>query len=72
MLFRSVYNDVSKGAKDETVDQMVEDTTRALEVVTDKSWVPWAAHLVPNVACQVREAEEKACEEAKRKVQDEV
>ena len=53
------------------VNEMVEDTTSALEVVADKLWVLWAACLIPNVACQVRETEEKAREEAKCKDQDE-
>ena len=44
------YDGVSKGAKDETVDQMVEDATRALKVIVDESWVLWVARLVPNVA----------------------
>ena len=46
-----IYDGVSKDAKDETIDQMVEDATRALKVVVDKSWIPWVAHLVPNIAC---------------------
>ena len=59
-----VYNGVSKGVKDKTVDQMVEDATRVLEVVVDELWVLWVAHLIPNVACQVRaEAEARAWEE---------
>ena len=52
-------------------DKMVEDATSALEVIVDKSWMLWAARLIPNVACQVRETEEKAHEEAKHKDQDE-
>ena len=50
---------------------MVEDATSALEVVTDESWVLLVAHLIPNVACRVRETEENAHVEAKHKVQDE-
>ena len=50
--------------RDETVDQIVEDTTRALEVIADESWIPWVGHLVPNVAHRVRaEAEARAQEE---------
>ena len=66
-----VYDGVSKGVKDETVDEMVEDATSALEVVTDELWVLLVAHLIPNVACRVRETEENAHVEAKHKVQDE-
>ena len=51
-----MYNSVSKGVKDVMVDRMVEDATRALEVVADELWVLW-------VECQVRaEAEKKVCE----------
>ena len=66
-----VYDGISKGVKDETVDEMVEDATSALEVVTDELWVLLVAHLIPNVACRVRETEENAHVEAKHKVQDE-
>ena len=45
-----VYNRVSKGTKNEMVNQMVEDATRALKVVADESWVLWVGHLVPNMA----------------------
>ena len=54
------------------VIQIVEDATEALEAVADESWIPWAAHLVPNVACRVREqAEARAREEHDRKFQEE-
>ena len=53
------------------MDEMVEDATSALEVVTDELWVLLVAHLIPNVACRVRETEENAHVEAKHKVQDE-
>ena len=57
---------------DKTVDQMVEDATRALEAVVDESWIPWMAHLVPNVARRVRaEAEARAWEEHDWKLQEE-
>ena len=54
------------------MDEMVEDATsaRALKVVADEPWMLWV-RLIPNVACQVRETEEKAHDEAKRKNQDE-
>ena len=51
-----MYNGVSKGTKDPVIDQMVDEATEALEAIVDESWVPWASH-------QVREAEEKVCEE---------
>ena len=68
-----MYDRVSKGVKDKTVNQMVEDATRALEVVVDELWVPWAAHLVPNVAYRVRaEAEARVWEEHDCRNQEEV
>ena len=58
-----------KGATDETVNQMVEDATRALKVVVDKSWILWVAHLIPNMARRVRaEVEARAQEEHNRKL----
>ena len=46
------------------VDQMVKDTTRALKVVVDELWIPWAGCLIPNVAHRVRaEVEARAQEE---------
>ena len=55
-----------------TVDQIVEDTTRALEAVADELWILWAAHLVPNVAHQVRaEVEARAWEEHNQKLREE-
>ena len=51
------------------VDQMVEDTTRVLEVIVDELWILWAARLIPNVAHRVRaEAEARAQEEHNRKL----
>ena len=44
-----VYN-ISKGAGDLDVDQLVDKATKVLETVADKSWVPWASHLIPNMA----------------------
>ena len=53
---------------DETVEQIVEDTIKALEAIADKSWIPWAAHLTPNMAHRVREeAEARAWEEHNQK-----
>ena len=58
--------------KDETVNQMVEDTTRALKVVVDELWILWAARLIPNVAHRVRaEVEERAQEKHNCKLQEE-
>ena len=55
------------------VEQIVKDTTGALKAVTDESWIPWVAHLIPNVACRVRaEAEAKAWEEYDWKLREEV
>ena len=52
---------------------MVEDATRALKVVVDELWIPWAACLVPNVAHWVRaEVEARALEECDRKLREEV
>ena len=52
----------------ETVDQIVQDATRALEAIADKSWIPWAAHLTPNMAHRVREeVEARAWEEHDQK-----
>ena len=51
------------------VDQMVEDATRALKVVADELWIPWVAHLIPNMAHRVRaEAEARAWEEHNHKL----
>ena len=62
-----------KGATDETVVQIVEDATEALEAVADESWIPWVACLIPNVACRVREeVEARAQEEHNRKFREEV
>ena len=50
--------------KDDTINQMVEDVTSALEAMADKSWVPWVDCLVPNVAHLVQvEVEAKVHEE---------
>ena len=50
------------------VIQIVKDATKALEAVADELWIPWAACLVPNVVCRVREeAEARAREEHDRK-----
>ena len=58
---------------DKTVDQVVEDTTRALEAIADELWILWVAHLIPNMAHQVRaEAEARAREEHDRNLQEEV
>ena len=55
------------------VDQMVKDATRALEVVADKSWVPWVECLIPNVSHQVRvEVATRACEEHNSRIWEEV
>ena len=57
---------------DEMVDQIVEDATKALKAIMDKSWILWAACLVPKVAHQVREeAEAKAREEHDQKFREE-
>ena len=58
---------------DETVEQIIEDATEALEAIADESWIPWVARLVPNMACRVREeAEAKAREEHDWKFREEV
>ena len=50
----------------------MEDATKALKVVVDESWIPWVAHLIPNVAHRVRvEAEARAWEEQNHKLQEE-
>ena len=68
-----MYNSVLKGVKDAMVDQIVKNTTRALEAMADKLWVPLAGHLILNMACWVRaEAEGKAHEEHDRNIQEEV
>ena len=51
---------------------MVEDATRVLKVVVDELWIPWAAHLVPNIAHQVKvEVEARAREEHDCRIQEE-
>ena len=58
---------------DETVAEIMDDATKALEDVVDESWIPWVARLVPNVAHQVRvEAEARAQEEQSHKLREEV
>ena len=58
---------------DETVEQIVEDTTEVLKAVTDESWIPWATRLIPKVASQVwAEAEARAREDHDRQLQEEV
>ena len=53
------------------VEQMVEDATKVLEDVADKSWVPWVGCLIPTVVRQVREeTEARAREEAKRVIDE--
>ena len=49
--------------KDPDVDQLVDEATKVLEAVADKSWVLWASHLVPNMARRVREAAEQKVRE---------
>ena len=51
---------------------MVEDTTKVLEDVADKSWVPWAGRLIPTVVRRVREEmEARAREDYNRKLREE-
>ena len=67
-----VFDGVSKGVKDPGVEQMVDEATKVLEAVANESWLPWAEHLVPNVAHQVRaEAEARAWEEHDCKLREE-
>ena len=67
-----MYDGVSKGAKDPVVDQLVDKTTEALEAIADRLWVLWASHLIPNMACRVREAtEQKVCKENDCKIREE-
>ena len=49
-----VFDGVLKGVKDPGVEQMVDEATKVLEAVANESWLPWAEHLFPNVARQVR------------------
>ena len=59
-----VFNGVSKVV----MEQMV-DTATKLEAVADKSWVPWADCLIPNVSHWVRvEAEARVHEEHNRQI----
>ena len=46
-----IYDGVSKGVKDPVINQMVDEATKALEAIVDKSWVPWAFCLISNMAC---------------------
>ena len=58
---------------DETVVQIVEDATEALEAVVDESWIPWVGRLLPKMVRRVRaEAEVRAREEHNRKLREEV
>ena len=51
---------------------MVEDATKVLEDIADKSWVPWAGCIIPNVVHRVKqETEARAREEYDRKLREE-
>ena len=51
------------------MDQMVKDATKVLEDIADKSWVPWAGRIIPNVVRRVKqETEARAQEEYDRKL----
>ena len=55
------------------VKQIIKHATEALEAVMDELWIPWVAHLIPNIASRVRaEAEARAREEHNRKLREEV
>ena len=61
-----------KGVTDETVVQIVEDATEALEAVADESWIPWAGRFLPNMVRRVKaEAEARAREDHDRKLREE-
>ena len=45
-----VFDGVSKGVKDPGVEQMVDEATKVLEAVANELWLPWAEHLISNVA----------------------
>ena len=47
---------------------MVDKATKVLEAVVDELWVLWASRLIPNMACQVREAEVKVHDENDHKI----
>ena len=53
-----MFDQVLKGERDTTVEELVEKVTEVLKVVADDLWVSWAARLIPNVAHQVREEAE--------------
>ena len=54
------------------VEEMVEEVVHMIESVADDAWAPWAGHLVPNIACHIREeAEVKDREEKERKICEE-
>ena len=36
------------------MEQMVDEATKVLEAVVDKSWVPWVDCLIPNISHQAR------------------
>ena len=68
-----MFDCLSKGKCDATVEKMVEEATGVLKGVADNSWIPWAEQVIPNVASRAREwavAKEreahaqKVCEEA--------
>ena len=57
---------------DETVVQIVEDATEALEAVADESWIPWAGRLLPKMVRRVKaEVEARAWEEHDWKIREE-
>ena len=72
MFAQSAFDRLSKDKRNATVEKMVEEATSVLEEVADKSWVPWAKRLIPNVALRAKErAAEREREEHTKKVREE-
>ena len=44
------FDQLMKGKRNTTVEEMVEQATGVLEGVADESWVDWAEQLIPGVA----------------------
>ena len=67
-----MFDWLTKGKCDATMEKMVKEATGVLKAVADKSWIPWAEWVIPNVAFQVREwAVAKGHEEHTKKVCEE-
>ena len=50
-----MFDLLTKGKHDATVEKMVEEVTGVLKAVADESWIPWAEQVIPNMGFWARE-----------------